>query len=423
MSTTVVICVASAKGGSGKTVFTSALGHFLAALKHRTLLIDTDAATNGLSLFYLNQVIAHRERLESRTEGTADRRSVMPAGIFDAAKQQGQLSTVRLDHRIELLPATYRSLNTESISPADFRSSLSAILGVASGTYDYVLLDAQAGADPIAAIAMGSDISDRVVLVSEYDPLSAAGAERLKSLFPDDLAYERTWMLINKMLPEFAPSVGEFLQIARYLSPIPWEADVVRAYAQRTLALDLEHGNDYTLAIVQSARGLLGPEMEADIDRWIEGRAAAIREPILSQIRDLDTEAKGLGIERRRLKQRGLQRRLAGFATAAGLTLFGGVIALIASNVVVLLVTLALAAAPVFLAFNWDLVEYMVPSLKGEEEDDHAEERLRDRERDIERRKRSLKSLAEADPEALLRSGERPGSVPAKRPSLDDLLF
>ena len=45
-----VICFASAKGGSGKTVITATIGSFLAALGKRVLLIDTDAATNGLTL-------------------------------------------------------------------------------------------------------------------------------------------------------------------------------------------------------------------------------------------------------------------------------------------------------------------------------------------------------------------------------------
>ena len=48
-----VICFASAKGGAGKTVVTATVGTFLAALGKRVLIIDTDAATNGLTLFYI----------------------------------------------------------------------------------------------------------------------------------------------------------------------------------------------------------------------------------------------------------------------------------------------------------------------------------------------------------------------------------
>src|ERR1700734_2983203 len=52
----------------------------------------------------------------------------------------------------------------------------------AQNDYDYILLDAQAGSDHYAAVAMSKRVSDVVVLVAEYDPMSAAGIERLKGL-------------------------------------------------------------------------------------------------------------------------------------------------------------------------------------------------------------------------------------------------
>lgn len=57
-----VICMASAKGGSGKTVFTASFGTFLSLIGKRVLLIDTDASTNGLSLMHLKEVRRQAER-------------------------------------------------------------------------------------------------------------------------------------------------------------------------------------------------------------------------------------------------------------------------------------------------------------------------------------------------------------------------
>jgi len=409
--TTKVICVASAKGGSGKTVFTSALGHLLAALNRRTLVIDTDAATNGLSLFYLNEVITQREKVESQAEDEGKSARLSAAGIFELAQGKGQLRTVALGPKLDLLPATFRFLNTESVSADSFLVSLEETLDLAEESYDFVLLDAQAGSDSIAAISMRPEISDQVVLVSEYDPLSAAGAERLKSLFPEALTYERTWMLINKMLPEFAPSLGEFLHIAKYLSPIPWNAEVVRAYAQRSLALDLKHGNDYTLAITQAARGLLGPDMEADIDKWIDARAAAVREPINRQIHDLETEAEGIILERRKLRRQGQQVRIGGFGAAVLFALLGVVAALGTSQTGPLMIGLALAFLVGFVANYWRIIAELMAVIVGIEVDidlEVTEGQLRRREQNIDQRLRSLQALAETDPEELLRSGKRP---------------
>jgi hypothetical protein len=43
-----------------------------------------------------------------------------------------------------------------------------------------------------------------------------------------------------------------FLDVFRFLSPIPWDEEVVKAYAQRRLPLDMKNGNDL---IVLSSNG------------------------------------------------------------------------------------------------------------------------------------------------------------------------
>jgi WD40 repeat protein/MinD-like ATPase involved in chromosome partitioning or flagellar assembly len=58
--TATVIAFASAKGGAGKTVTATSLGVVLADIGRRTLLIDCDAATNGLTLLVADDVIEAR---------------------------------------------------------------------------------------------------------------------------------------------------------------------------------------------------------------------------------------------------------------------------------------------------------------------------------------------------------------------------
>jgi MinD-like ATPase involved in chromosome partitioning or flagellar assembly len=50
---TEIIAIASGKGGTGKTVVTACLGYALTRAGHRTLMVDSDLATNGLSLFLM----------------------------------------------------------------------------------------------------------------------------------------------------------------------------------------------------------------------------------------------------------------------------------------------------------------------------------------------------------------------------------
>jgi septum site-determining protein MinD len=273
-----VICLASAKGGSGKTTLTATFATFLAELGWRVLMVDTDAATNGLSLFYLTEITAAPHDL-----GT-------PHGLFEIEKPTEEPTYLRLGPKLDLLPATYKFRNTEQTGLDTFTEALGRVVRSGRESYDFIFLDAQAGADEYAQVTVRPDICDQVIIVSEYDPMSAAGIERLKGLFGDHVGYFRTWILLNKMLPDFVQSFSEFLEVAKYASPVPWEADVVRAYARRSLALDMEHGNPHTLAIIQTLRSILGKEVSGRIDTWLESRAAELRKPIEAQVKDLTEE-------------------------------------------------------------------------------------------------------------------------------------
>ena len=280
-----VVCMASAKGGSGKTVLTATFAAFLVNLGKRVLMVDADAATNGLTLMFLKETRMQAEIAYS------ERR--LPRGIFEESVTK-EREILRTPSGADLLPATYSFTNTDLVSSEKFEATLDSIFPPLLEKYDFIFLDVQSGSDPIAHVGMSAYFSDEVVIVSEYDPLSAAGVERLKGLFRDDLTYVRTWILLNKMLPDFVRTFSDFMEVAKYASPVPWDADVVRAYARRKLALDLELGNDFTLAIVRTMRSLFGDDIDPEIETWLSSRTAALREPIEVQLRDAEMEVEFL---------------------------------------------------------------------------------------------------------------------------------
>lgn len=362
-----VICFASAKGGSGKTIISATLAKLLTGLGKKVLIVDMDAATNGLSLFYLEELVNARldekdvylfswndvlrndsKRLLSSLRDDLDigwvenaeiRKSyggktilisndnnsakimidankekatlkisdgrihdlkvknengklnlygkTPPRGIFEA--KEGKLATpFKIDESTDMIPATYIMKQTEGASQENFRRSISETVSAFRDKYDYIILDAQAGSDIYAKIAIEN--ADKIVIVSEYDPISAEGVDRLRHLFPEALSYDKTWILFNKVLPEFSKSLGDFLSVGRYLSPIPWDAEVVRAFARRKSAIDMERSNDYTLAIMRTAYALLGDEIGEEINRWKQDKEESIREPARSQLETIEEE-------------------------------------------------------------------------------------------------------------------------------------
>jgi len=273
-----VICLASAKGGSGKTILTATFGAFLTSLNKKVLIVDIDGSTNGLSLLYLKEVNTQNEIALS--EG---RKAI---GTYEVVNSNSRFEVVTLANGVRLIPATYSFINTESVDLENFALALSIIRRIDRYKYDYIFLDAQAGSDHFAHAAMNKNISDEVIIVSEYDPLSAAGVERLKAFFREDLTYNRTWVLLNKLLPDFVKSFSDFLGVAKYLTPIPWDAEVVKAYSRRELALDLKYGNEFTLAILQVLKALFRDEITEDLSDWLKEKTSVIKEPIRVQYDD-----------------------------------------------------------------------------------------------------------------------------------------
>jgi cellulose biosynthesis protein BcsQ len=240
-------------------------------------LIDTDAATNGLTLFYLGQVNEAKRKIAGAPQAKL-------SGTFDV---RGGFDVVSVENNVDLLPASYVMSRTEEVAIEDFRDRLAAAKVSVAKDYDYVICDAQAGSDLFALVAI--EASDAVVIVSEYDPVSAEGVERLRRMFGNIPAIANSWVLFNKVLPDFATELGEFLSVARYLPPVPWDASVIRAFTRRQLALDLERGNAYTVSILGVARTLF-VELEREIDAWRGSREALLKAPVIEQVKRIQVE-------------------------------------------------------------------------------------------------------------------------------------
>lgn len=300
-----VVCFASSKGGSGKTVITANIARLLSELGKKVLIIDCDAATHGMSLLYIVEISSHMSP------------DVQCKGVFELEKNDSipdalSNSIVSIGNNVDLFPATYHF--KQGFDPEDnaYETMLNDVVSHARENYDVVLLDAQAGSDKYSRMAMDKKTSDKVVLVSEYDPLSAAGIERLKQVVGEDLDYTRTWVLLNKILPEFADNFSEFLSISKYLPPIPWNADVVRSYAKRKLALDVEKGNVYTLAIIRILEELFGEGLKNEISKWSESKSFELKEPLKKQYANAEKELKYALVAKRDIELKAKKRKFLG---------------------------------------------------------------------------------------------------------------
>lgn len=312
-----IVTFISGKGGSGKTVTSSAVGRFLASLGFKVLLVDTDASTNGLTMLFLTEVNATKRSSDGKL-----------AGVFEV--DNGLATSIRIAANLDFIPAAFTLSRTDTADLKLFENALISIV-TTSLTHDFVLLDAQAGSDEYAKIA--ASLGDQVVIVSEFDPISAQGVDRLKVLFSSVMRPDNTWILYNKVLPEFTAAIVEGLVVTRVLPPIAWNIDVIRSFAQRTLAIDVEDPNDYTVNISQVAGHLLGQEVRERISNWLAAVLKNRKDPILSDLEEIDQEIDALqrtAIETEFALRR--KKRLASFTAASG-SLLGFIIPIVSIGI------------------------------------------------------------------------------------------
>ena len=269
----------SAKGGTGKTILAASIATLLGGLGKKVLIIDLDAATNGLTLLYLKELSDVKNLQKNDTKELL--------GIFECYGSKLP-SIININQGIDIIPSAYVMKQLEELTNRNTASTLSKTLNNYRRKYDFIFLDSQAGSDIYTKIAIES--ADENIIVSEFDPLSLAGVDRLKRFFPDSLSYDKTWILFNKVLPDIAESISDNFYIAKYLSPIPWYAEVIRSIVQRKLAIDTEKGNSYTLALLNTIQSLLGDIIESDINLWKKDKEETLRTPIFDQLNDIRNE-------------------------------------------------------------------------------------------------------------------------------------
>lgn len=272
-----IICFCSAKGGVGKTIISASFAKLLSNLGKKILLIDLDAATNGLTLFYIDKLIKFKK----------SKHDTNISGIFEV-KENSEIKPFEISKNIKMIPSSYVMQDNKNTTPDNFENIITNLINNISTDFDYIIFDTQAGAEETNKIAFKH--SDLVVIVSEFDPMSSEGIDRLKRLYSKELTYEKTFILFNKILPEFSDILGKFTTITKYLSPIHWDKEVMLSYSQRKLPINMKSSNDYTLAVIKTAYSLLRSEIELEINEWKKNNEQSIKEPAFNELEVIEKE-------------------------------------------------------------------------------------------------------------------------------------
>src|SRR2546428_11413251 len=96
-----IISFVSAKGGTGKTSIAASTATVLSHLNLKTLLIDLDYATNGLTLLFLDKI---SKVVELKGQNKDELR-----GILEISEEPGErdVRITNVGENLDLLPSTY----------------------------------------------------------------------------------------------------------------------------------------------------------------------------------------------------------------------------------------------------------------------------------------------------------------------------
>ena len=266
-----VVSFLSGKGGAGKTCVSIGVAYLLNDAGFRVLLIDFDFATNGASYFY-----RHRYRGAKKLIGIYE--------IYVYLKDQGlhpkeassyAHTSLVIREGLNFIPSRVNFSKKlplrESIEvkEEDLKSFLLSLIRRWEEDFDFIIIDTQAGSNRTSKVS--ASLSNKVIIVSELDPISSDAVDTLLiqigEVFPD---YRRH--LINKLdirESEHYKDLSVLFQSMNRLPPLPFDFEVRSAFASRQIPVDVNRPTTFLIALFNTVKAFV-PEYRNQIDKYGE---------------------------------------------------------------------------------------------------------------------------------------------------------
>jgi len=237
-----VICVASGKGGTGKTTIAANLGVALAKIGRETIVIDADITLANLELILGMEGLP--VTLQNVLAGEAD--------ILDAIyKGPGG---------VRIIPAGVSLEGLRKANPDKLEDVLTTLLDMA----EFIILDAPAGLEKSAVVALAA--SDEVLLVVNPEIASITDALKTKYI-AEKLGARMLGIVVNrvtKLSVEIAKKEIEAILEGKVLAVIPEDPEVRKAAAFGQPVVIRNPKSPASKAIFNLARKIAGVEVEIE---------------------------------------------------------------------------------------------------------------------------------------------------------------
>ncbi|HEX8901199.1 AAA family ATPase [Vitreimonas sp.] len=229
------LAVVSGKGGSGKTLVAATLALTLAQEGKRTILVDADMGTGGLT-YYLGFSVFDRTRqgLAEFLQSAANTQSDVPITVeFSKASKEQLERRAELEFVSLLAVGEHRLTEGKSLMTTPSMERVVRGLGKA---FDAVIIDCRGGIDD-DSLAVCRAVQDIVVVV-ETDAAAIQSSQHLVDVLSrEGIAKKVAGFVLNKVMddPTSLAHAGASFFRTNYLGAIPFDIQTTRDFIKGVL--------------------------------------------------------------------------------------------------------------------------------------------------------------------------------------------
>lgn len=249
------ICIASGKGGVGKTTITANLAQALANLGYRILLVDADLGMSNLDVVF---------RVEPEY-------SMMD--ILQGDKNTSEIVTP-INSKIDLLAGGSALIETQKLSFGE-RQSIQDSIKEISSRYDFVLVDSASGIGD-NVLYFGAQ-ADEIVLVITPDPASFTDGYAALKVFHQIYKCDQFSLVMNKvrnydeglrLFERFEAATYQFLSVSLSLRAVVPNCELYRTYTQHRRLITESTQTSPAKTAIEAVANKMGQEQK--LNNWNE---------------------------------------------------------------------------------------------------------------------------------------------------------